>query len=105
MVGGEAPQAVFRRLLCAAAEDVGTADPNAMLQVIGAWDAFERVGWPEGKLFMAQAICYVAAAPKSNASYVAFSAGARPRGAHRASASTPECPERANADDAADGVS
>ena len=74
MGGGEAPEAVFRRLLCAASEDVGTADPNAMLQVIGAWDAFERVGWPEGKLFMAQAICYVATAPKSNASYMAFSA-------------------------------
>jgi putative ATPase len=74
MVGGEAPEAVFRRLLCAASEDVGTADPNAMLQVIGAWDAFDRVGWPEGKLFMAQAICYVATAPKSNASYMAFSA-------------------------------
>jgi putative ATPase len=72
MVGGEAPQAVFRRLLCAASEDVGTADPNAMLQVIGAWDAFDRVGWPEGRLFMAQAICYVATAPKSNASYMAF---------------------------------
>jgi putative ATPase len=74
MTGGEAPEAVFRRLLCAASEDVGTADPNAMLQVIGAWDAFDRVGWPEGKLFMAQAICYVATAPKSNASYMAFSA-------------------------------
>jgi putative ATPase len=74
MVGGEAPDAVFRRLLCAASEDVGTADPNAMLQVIGAWDAFERIGWPEGKLFMAQAICYVATAPKSNASYMAFAA-------------------------------
>ncbi len=72
MVGGEAPQAVFRRLLCAASEDVGTADPNAMLQVIGAWDAFDRVGWPEGRLFMAQAICYVATAPKSNASYMGF---------------------------------
>ena len=45
-----------------------------MLQVIGAWDAFDRVGWPEGKLFMAQAICFVATAPKSNASYMAFSA-------------------------------
>jgi putative ATPase len=74
MAGGEAPEAVFRRLLCAASEDVGTADPNAMLQVIGAWDAFDRVGWPEGRLFLAQAICYVATAPKSNASYMAFSA-------------------------------
>ena len=48
------------------------ADPQAMVQVITAWDAFERVGWPEGKLFMAQAIAYVATAPKSNAAYMAF---------------------------------
>ena len=74
MVGGEAPEAVFRRMLCAASEDVGMADPQAMVQVVTAWDAFERVGWPEGKLFMAQAICYVATAPKSNAAYMGFAA-------------------------------
>ena len=74
MVAGEAPEAVFRRLVCTASEDVGTADPQAMVQVVAAWNAFERVGWPEGRLFMAQAICYVAAAPKSNASYLAFTA-------------------------------
>ncbi len=74
MVAGEAPEAVFRRLVCAASEDVGIADPQAMAQVVAAWDAFERVGWPEGRLFMAQAICYVATAPKSNASYLAFTA-------------------------------
>ncbi|WP_206934717.1 replication-associated recombination protein A [Roseococcus thiosulfatophilus] len=72
MVGGEAPEVVFRRLLCAASEDVGTADPQAMVQVIAAWDAYERVGWPEAKLFMAQAITYVATAPKSNAAYMGF---------------------------------
>ena len=48
------------------------ADPQAMVQVITAWQAFERIGWPEGRLFLAQAISYVATAPKSNASYMAF---------------------------------
>jgi putative ATPase len=72
VVVGEAPEAIFRRLICAASEDVGTADPQAMPQVLSAWQAFERVGWPEGRLFLAQAICYVATAPKSNAAYLAF---------------------------------
>jgi putative ATPase len=72
VVVGEAPEAIFRRLICAASEDVGTADPQAMPQVLSAWQAFERVGWPEGKLFLAQAICYVATAPKSNAAHLAF---------------------------------
>jgi putative ATPase len=72
MVAGEAPETVFRRLVCAASEDVGTADPQAMVQVIMAWDAYERVGWPEAKLFMAQAIAYVATAPISIAAYLAF---------------------------------
>lgn len=70
--GGEEPTTIFRRLACAASEDVGMADPQAMVQVITAWQAFERVGWPEGRLFLAQAIAYVATAPKSNAAYGAF---------------------------------
>ncbi|HEY1858265.1 replication-associated recombination protein A [Acidocella sp.] len=77
MVAGEAPETVFRRLVCAASEDVGMADPQAMVQVITAWDAYERVGWPEARLFMAQAINYVATAPKSNASYLGFNAALR----------------------------
>ena len=72
MVGGEDPGTIFRRLACAASEDVGMADPQAMPQVVAAWTAFERVGWPEGRLFMAQAITYVATAPKSNAAYMGF---------------------------------
>ncbi len=72
MVAGEAPETVFRRMVCAASEDVGMADPQAMVQVLMAWDAYERVGWPEAKLFMAQAIAYVATAPKSNAAHLAF---------------------------------
>jgi len=74
LTGGEDPGTVFRRLACAASEDVGMADPQAMPQVIAAWTAFERVGWPEGRLFLAQAIAYVATAPKSNAAYSAFNA-------------------------------
>ncbi|MEG3165352.1 replication-associated recombination protein A [Sphingomonas sp. PB2P19] len=72
LAGGEDPAVIFRRLACAASEDVGMADPNAMVQVVTAWQAFERVGLPEGRLFLAQAISYVATAPKSNASHVAF---------------------------------
>ncbi len=74
MNGGEDPGTIFRRLACAASEDVGMADPQAMPQVVAAWTAFERVGWPEGRLFMGQAIAYVATAPKSNAAYAAFNA-------------------------------
>nr|WP_210286926.1 replication-associated recombination protein A [Ancylobacter tetraedralis] len=74
IVGGEDPGTVFRRLACAASEDVGMADPQAMPQVVAAWTAFDRVGWPEGRLFLAQAIAYVATAPKSNAAYSAFNA-------------------------------
>lgn len=72
LVGGEDPGTIFRRLACAASEDVGMADPQALPQVITAWTAFERTGFPEGELFMAQAIAYVATAPKSNAAHVAF---------------------------------
>ena len=81
---GEAPEAVFRRLACAASEDVGMADPQAMVQVATAWQMFERIGWPEGRLFLAQAINYVATAPKSNASYMGWNAAtaAAQRSAH-----------------------
>jgi putative ATPase len=77
MVAGEAPETVFRRLACAASEDVGMADPQAMVQVVTAWNAYERIGWPEARLFLAQAINYVATAPKSNASYLGFDAAMR----------------------------
>jgi putative ATPase len=70
--GPDLAPTVFRRLACAASEDVGMADPQALVQVITAWQAFERVGWPEGRLFFAQAITYVATAPKSNAAYMAL---------------------------------
>lgn len=74
VTGGEDPGTLFRRLACCASEDVGMADPQALVQVVTAWEAFERVGWPEGRLFLAQAVLYVATAPKSNAGYAAFDA-------------------------------
>ncbi|NUB27773.1 replication-associated recombination protein A [Azospirillum brasilense] len=74
ITGGEDPSTIFRRLACCASEDVGMADPQALTQVMAAWDAFERIGWPEGRLFMGQAVAYVATAPKSNAAYLAFNA-------------------------------
>ena len=74
MDAGEDANVVFRRLACAASEDVGMADPQALVQVMTAWEAFRRVGWPEARLFLAQAITFVATAPKSNASYKGFDA-------------------------------
>ncbi len=74
MTAGEDANVLFRRLACAASEDVGMADPQALVQVMTAWEAFRRVGWPEARLFLAQAITFVATAPKSNAAYKAFDA-------------------------------
>ncbi|HEY8610850.1 MAG TPA: replication-associated recombination protein A, partial [Roseomonas sp.] len=72
VMGEETAPTIFRRLACAASEDVGMADPQALVQVLTAWDAFRRVGWPEAHLFMGQAVVYVATAPKSNATHLAF---------------------------------
>ncbi|MBX3502988.1 MAG: replication-associated recombination protein A [Alphaproteobacteria bacterium] len=69
--GGEDPLYVVRRLVRFASEDVGMADPQALPQTLAAWDAYERLGSPEGELMIAQAVIYLATAPKSNAAYVA----------------------------------
>lgn len=71
--GGD-PLYVARRLLAIASEDVGNADPKAMQVALAAWDCFERVGPAEGERAIAQAIVYLACAPKSNAVYVAWKA-------------------------------
>jgi len=70
--GGEAVPTVLRRLACAASEDVGLADPQALVQAMAAWEAFDRLGWPEARMALSQAILYVALAPKSNAAYAAI---------------------------------
>jgi putative ATPase len=64
---GEEPRFLFRRMAIFASEDIGNADPRALQLVISAWDAFEKVGYPEGEYFLAHACIYCAQAPKSNA--------------------------------------
>jgi putative ATPase len=77
LAGGEDPHYVARRLVRFAVEDIGLADPNALPQTIAAWEAYERLGSPEGELAIAQCVVYLGTAPKSNAVYAAFKASAR----------------------------
>jgi len=70
--GGCDPLYVARRLVRIASEDIGNADPRALQITLQAWDAQERLGSPEGELALAQAVTYIALAPKSNAVYKAF---------------------------------
>jgi putative ATPase len=72
LVGGEDPRYIIRRMVRFAAEDIGMADPQALPQTIAAWEAYERLGSPEGELCIAQAVVYLATAPKSNAVYTAI---------------------------------
>lgn len=71
IVGGEDPHYIARRLVRFAVEDVGLADPQALLQATAAWDAYERLGSPEGELALVQCVIYLATAPKSNSAYLA----------------------------------
>jgi putative ATPase len=72
LAGGEDPVYVLRRLTRAAVEDIGLADPQAVVQALSAWDTYDRLGSPEGELAIAQCVIYLATAPKSNAAYQAF---------------------------------
>ncbi len=72
LAGGEDPLYVVRRLVRFASEDVGLADPDALVQALAAWDAYERLGSPEGELAIAQCVLFLATAPKSNAAYLAL---------------------------------
>ncbi len=69
LVGGEDPRYVARRLVRFASEDVGMADPSALQTALAAWEAYERLGSPEGELAIAQAVVHLATAPKSVALY------------------------------------
>ena len=71
---GENPRFIFRRMLIFASEDVGLADPHALPVVEAAASAFDRVGLPEGRFHLAQAVLYLATAPKSNSSFAFFDA-------------------------------
>lgn len=77
LAGGEDPHYIARRLTRFAVEDVGLAEPQALPQAIAAWQAFERIGSPEGELALAQLVLFLATAPKSNAGYAAYKGAAR----------------------------
>ncbi len=72
IVGGEDPRFILRRLVVIASEDIGNADPQALPLAIAAQNAFEFLGQPEGEIAIGQLVAYLATAPKSNRSYVAF---------------------------------
>lgn len=67
--GGEDPQFIARRLVISAAEDIGLANPNALLLANAAFDAVMKIGWPEGRIPLAEAAVYLATSPKSNSAY------------------------------------
>ena len=68
--GGEDPQFIARRLIISAAEDIGLANPNALLIANAAFDAVMKIGWPEGRIPLAEAAVYLATSPKSNSAYM-----------------------------------
>jgi len=84
--GGEDPRFLARRITRMAVEDIGLADPQAVEVCLQGWQTYERLGSPEGELALAQAVVYLALAPKSNAVYTAYSAA---RAAARATGSEP----------------
>lgn len=72
--GGEDPQFIARRLVISASEDIGLANPNALLLANAAFDAVMKIGWPEGRIPLAEAVVYLATSPKSNSAYLGVEA-------------------------------
>ena len=72
IAGGEDPKFIARRLVIAAAEDIGLANPNALLLANACFDALQKIGWPEGRIILAETTIYLAASPKSNSAYLAI---------------------------------
>jgi putative ATPase len=72
IAGGEDPKFIARRLVISAAEDIGLANPNALLLANACFDALQKIGWPEGRIILAEATVYLAASPKSNSAYLAI---------------------------------
>lgn len=70
--GGEDPKFIARRLLISAAEDIGLANPNALLLANACFDALHKIGWPEGRIILAETTVYLAASPKSNSAYLSI---------------------------------
>ena len=72
VAGGEDPAFIARRLVILAAEDIGLANPNALLLANTAFDALNKIGWPEGRIILSECAIYLANSPKSNSAYVAI---------------------------------
>ena len=70
--GGEDPAFIARRLVISASEDIGLANPNALLLANACFDTLMKVGWPEGRIPLAEATIYLATSPKSNSAYMAI---------------------------------
>ena len=72
VAGGEDPKFIARRLLISAAEDIGLANPNALLLANACFDALQKIGWPEGRIILAETTVYLATCAKSNSAYLAI---------------------------------
>jgi len=72
VAGGEDPKFIARRLVISAAEDIGLANPNALLLANACFDALQKIGWPEGRIILSEATVYLASSPKSNSAYLAI---------------------------------
>ena len=72
VAGGEDPKFIARRLVISAAEDIGLANPNALLLANACFDALQKIGWPEGRIILAEATVYLATSPKSNSAYLSI---------------------------------
>ncbi|HHU97152.1 MAG: replication-associated recombination protein A [Bacteroidota bacterium] len=72
VAGGEDPKFIARRLVISAAEDIGLANPNALLLANACFDALQKIGWPEGRIVLAETTVYLAVSPKSNSAYLAI---------------------------------
>lgn len=70
--GGEDPKFIARRLVISAAEDIGLANPNALLIANACFDSLQKIGWPEGRILLAEATIYLASSPKSNSAYLSI---------------------------------
>jgi len=71
VAGGEDPKFIARRLVILASEDIGLANPNALLLANACFDALAKIGWPEGRIILAETTVYLATSPKSNSAYMA----------------------------------
>ncbi|MDD3479528.1 MAG: replication-associated recombination protein A [Paludibacteraceae bacterium] len=72
VAGGEDPKFIARRLVISAAEDIGLANPNALLLANACFDTIQKIGWPEGRIPLAETTIYLASSPKSNSAYMAI---------------------------------